>query len=86
MILERIKEKLIKEGYEITLRPLKGIGNCIQGGIPKENENSSLDAYFRVLIVKDKIYLDFISQIENNKYFDSEDDLIDFIKQKYSLG
>ncbi|WP_075343118.1 hypothetical protein [Tenacibaculum agarivorans] len=85
MILEKIKEKLNKEGYQIIMRPLKGTDNCIQGGIPKKNKNASLNTFFRIIIPGDKLYLDFMSQRETNKYFDSEKDLIAFIKQKFPI-
>jgi hypothetical protein len=86
MNLENIKEKLQKEGYEMISRPLYEYGNCIQGGITKENKNASLDAYFRILIIEEKMYLDFASQVFDNKYFDSEEKLIKYIKDKFTIG
>lgn len=85
MNLNIIKKKLENEGYEMIMRPLYDYGECIQGGIPTDNENSSLNSYFRVMMINERIYLDLASQIMRNKYFDSEDSLVDYIKNLFPL-
>lgn len=85
MRLENIKEKLEKEGYTLTIRPLKGIEKCLQRLISADNEDVSLNGFFRVFIFEEKLYLDFASQRRENKYFDTEKELIEHIKETFPV-
>jgi hypothetical protein len=83
--LDKVKIELEKEGYQTLIRPLYEYGNCIDAKIPSDNENASLDAHFRILIIENQFLLDFGSQVRKNKYFDTKDSLIDHIKEIFPL-
>lgn len=85
MKLEEIKIEIEELGYKLVLRDLYEYGKCLQGGIPNEEKEYKIDSCFRVLIVDNKLMLDFMSQIKENKFFDSKKEMIEHIKKKFPI-
>lgn len=87
MKLEKIKIELDKIGYKSIIRKAKesSIGEYIVAGINDEVSNFKIGATFRIWIIDKKLLLDYISQIDENVFFNNEKDLINFIKEKFPI-
>jgi predicted DNA-binding ArsR family transcriptional regulator len=87
MELKIIKQKLDKEGYKSLLRKENEtvIGEHIIAGINDEQLNFKLGTVFRIWIVNNKIMLDNMSQVLENIFFDSEDSLIEYVKENFPI-
>lgn len=80
-----IKEELNNYGYRVYSK-VENRNTYLKGGYSGEDIEKNLSIHIKILIEDNKyVFIDWDKQVAIKKVFDSENEVIDYIEEKYPL-